>query len=266
MQIQNGAACPAAAKRIVVKVGTSTLTHENGKLNIRRVELLTRVLSDLMNQGLEIVLVSSGAIGVGVGKMGLSARPDEVPQKQALAAVGQGQLMSIYDKFFSEYSQTCAQVLLTRDVIDSEERRENAINAFSTMFDYGIIPIVNENDVISTFEIQFGDNDTLSANVAKLVGAQLLIILSDIDGLFDQNPKDNPDAKVIPIVTKITDEIVALAGGAGGNLGTGGMVTKIKAAEIATQSGINMIIANGSKVEELYKIFEGKYVGTLFTV
>jgi len=264
--MQNGVAIPAAAKRIVVKVGTSTLTHETGKLNIRRVEMLTRVLSDLANSGLEIVLVSSGAIGVGVGKMGLPERPSEVSQKQAMAAVGQGQLMSIYDKFFSEYSRTCAQVLLTRDVLDCDERRANAENAFSTMFEYGIIPIVNENDVISTFEIQFGDNDTLSANVATLVHADLLIILSDIDGLYDANPKDNPEAKVIPIVTKITDDIYAMAGDSKGKFGTGGMITKIKAAEIATQNGINMIIANGAKVEELYEIFEGKTIGTLFAV
>ncbi|MCL2837906.1 MAG: glutamate 5-kinase [Oscillospiraceae bacterium] len=252
-------------KRIVVKVGTSTLTHESGKLNLRRVEMLTRVLSDLMNQGLEIVLVTSGAIGVGVGKMGLSERPTEVPQKQAMAAVGQGQLMSIYDKFFSEYSQTCAQVLLTRDVLDDEDRRNNAINAFSTMFEYGIIPIVNENDVISTFEINFGDNDTLSAYVARLVSADLLIILSDIDGLYDKNPKENPDAMVIPVVYEITDKITSLAGDTSGKFGTGGMVTKIKAAEIATKYGINMIIANGSKLDELYDIFDGKSVGTLFT-
>jgi len=252
-------------KRIVVKVGTSTLTHESGKLNLRRVEMLTRVLSDLMNQGLEIVLVTSGAIGVGVGKMGLSERPTEVPQKQAMAAVGQGQLMSIYDKFFSEYSQTCAQVLLTRDVLEDEDRRNNAINAFSTMFEYGIIPIVNENDVISTFEINFGDNDTLSAYVARLVSADLLIILSDIDGLYDKNPKENPDAMVIPVVYEITDKITSLAGDTSGKFGTGGMVTKIKAAEIATKYGINMIIANGSKLDELYDIFDGKSVGTLFT-
>jgi len=252
-------------KRIVVKVGTSTLTHESGKLNLRRVEMLTRVLSDLMNQGLEIVLVTSGAIGVGVGKTGLPERPTEVPQKQAMAAVGQSQLMSIYDKFFSEYSQTCAQVLLTRDVLDDEDRRNNAINAFSTMFEYGIIPIVNENDVISTFEINFGDNDTLSAYVARLVSADLLIILSDIDGLYDKNPKDNPDAMVIPVVYEITDKISALAGDSSGKFGTGGMITKIKAAEIATKYGINMIIANGSKLDELYDIFDGKSVGTLFT-
>jgi glutamate 5-kinase len=182
--------------------------------------MLTRVLSDLANQGLEIVLVSSGAIGVGVGKMGLPSRPEEVSQKQAMAAVGQGQLMSIYDKFFSECSITCAQVLLTRDVLEDNERRANAENAFSTMFEYGIIPIVNENDVISTFEIRFGDNDTLSANVAKLVNAELLIILSDIDGLFDKNPKENPGAQVIPIVTKITDDIFEIAGDTKGKFGT----------------------------------------------
>jgi len=263
--MQKGVSNPGAAKRMVVKVGTSSLTHENGKLNIRRVELLARVLSDLSNQGLEIVLVSSGAIGVGVGKLGLAERPSETRQKQAMAAVGQGQLMSIYDKFFSEYSQTCAQVLLTRDVLDDEERRANAANAFATMFEYGIIPIVNENDVVSTFEIEFGDNDTLSAHVAKLVGAELLIILSDIDGLFDANPNENPQAKIIPIVTEITDEIIELGGGAIGKFSTGGMATKIKAAQIATSSGINMVIANGARVEELYEIFEGKTVGTLFT-
>jgi len=253
-------------KRIVIKVGTSTLTHDTGKLNIRRIEQLARVLCDLANQGLEIVLVSSGAIGVGVGKTGLTERPTEVRQKQAMAAVGQGQLMSIYDKFFSEYSHTVAQVLLTRDVLDDENRRQNAANAFATMFEYGIIPIVNENDTISTFEIEFGDNDTLSAHVAKLVEADLLIILSDIDGLFDKNPNENPDAKVIPVVYEITEKIVALGGGATSKFSTGGMATKIKAAEIATTAGINMIIANGANLENLYDIFEDKPVGTLFTV
>ena len=174
--------------------------------------------------------------------------------------------MSIYDKFFSEYSHTVAQVLLTRDVLDDENRRQNAANAFATMFEYGIIPIVNENDTISTFEIEFGDNDTLSAHVAKLVEADLLIILSDIDGLFDKNPNENPDAKVIPVVYEITEKIVALGGGATSKFSTGGMATKIKAAEIATTAGINMIIANGANLENLYDIFEDKPVGTLFTV
>ena len=251
-------------KKIVIKVGTSTLTHDSGKLNIRRVELLARVLSDLLNQGLQVILVSSGAIGVGVGKMGLSERPSQTRQKQAMAAVGQGQLLSIYDKFFSEYSQTCAQVLLNRDVFDDDARRKNAANAFSTMFEYGIIPIVNENDVISTDEIEFGDNDTLSAYVAKLVGAELLVILSDIDGLFDKNPKNNPDAKVIPIVDEITDEIIAAGSDAIGKFSTGGMITKIRAAQIATASGIDMIIANGANIEALYDIMDGKSVGTLF--
>jgi len=253
-------------KRIVIKVGTSTLTHDTGKLNIRQIEQLARVLCDLANQGLEIVLVSSGAIGVGVGKTGLTERPTEVRQKQAMAAVGQGQLMSIYDKFFSEYSHTVAQVLLTRDVLDADDRRQNAANAFATMFEYGIIPIVNENDTISTFEIEFGDNDTLSAHVAKLVEADLLIILSDIDGLFDKNPNEHPDAKVIPVVYEITEKIIALGGGATSKFSTGGMATKIKAAEIATTAGINMIIANGANLENLYDIFEDKPVGTLFTV
>jgi len=258
------------ARRIVVKVGTSTLTRENGKLNIRRVEQLVRALSDLMNGDKQIVLVTSGAIGVGMGKIGLDERPKETPKKQALAAIGQGQLMSIYDRLFSEYGCTCAQVLLTRDVLSDETRRVNALNTFNTMFDYKVIPIVNENDVISTDEIEFGDNDTLSAYVARLVDAELLIILSDIDGLYDKNPREHAGAKIIPVVAEVNDDIMALAGGntgspgGAGKFGTGGMITKIKAAEIATAAGINMIIANGENPERLYEIFEGKQVGTLF--
>ena len=256
---------PKDAKRLVVKVGTSTLTHGTGKLNLHRIEALVRVLSDLMNSGRELVLVSSGAVGAGVGKLGLAERPSETRKKQALAAIGQSSLMSIYDKFFGEYGHATAQVLLTKDVFEDERRREIAESTFSTMFEYGVIPIVNENDVISIEEIElaFGENDSLAAHVAKLVGARLLVILSDIDGLYDRNPND-PEAKVIPVVDRITGEVESLAGGAGTTRGTGGMATKIKAAKIVTGAGINMIIANGAHPEKLYGIFEGEQVGTLF--
>ena len=206
------------AKTVVVKIGTSTLTYENGKLNLRRIEYLCRTLSDLQNSGRRIVLVSSGAIGVGVGKLGLARRPDETAKKQALAAVGQCELMFIYDKFFGEYHQNVAQVLLTADVTARENSRTNVVNTFSELLSMGIIPIVNENDTVAVDELEgrnFGDNDTLSAIVASLVGADALVILTDIDGLYDKNPKTCPDAKRIPLVRAITDEVRAMAGGAG---------------------------------------------------
>ncbi len=251
-------------KRIVVKVGTSSLTYETGKINIKKIEGLVRVISDLRNRGLEIVLVSSGAVGAGVGKLNLPDRPSETRKKQALAAIGQASLVSIYDRFFSEYGHCTAQVLLTKFILDDDERRQNTKNTFETMFDYGVIPIVNENDVISTYELEFGDNDTLSAYIAELVEAQLLVILSDIDGLFDSNPAENPDATLISVVEDINDGILSVAGGAGSRRGTGGMLTKLKAAEIVTPLGIDMVITNGSTPEKLYDIFEGLAVGTLF--
>lgn len=255
------------AKTVVVKIGTSTLTYENGKLNLRRIEYLCRTLSDLQNSGRRIVLVSSGAIGVGVGKLGLARRPDETAKKQALAAVGQCELMFIYDKFFGEYHQNVAQVLLTADVTARENSRTNVVNTFSELLSMGIIPIVNENDTVAVDEIEgrnFGDNDTLSAIVASLVGADALVILTDIDGLYDKNPKTCPDAKRIPLVRAITDEVRAMAGGAGSSRGTGGMATKIRAAQVAAESHIPTVILAGDDPENLYRVFEGEDIGTVF--
>ena len=251
-------------KRAVIKVGTSTLTYEGGRLNIRRIEKLVKTISDIRNSGIEVVLVSSGAIGVGMGKAGITKRPDCPREKQALAAIGQCELMNFYGNMFENYSHTVAQILLTKDVVDKEEMRTNAKNTFEMLFALNAIPIVNENDTVSTEQIEFGDNDTLSAIVAELVGADLLILLSDIDGLYDKDPHKNDDAKIIDIVDKIDDNIKALAGGTGTSRGTGGMVTKITAAEIATKAGVDMIIANGSEPLVLYDIFDGKKVGTLF--
>ena len=251
--------------RIVIKVGTSSLTHETGKINIRKIEHLVRVISDLRNKGIEVVLVSSGAVGAGVGKLNLDKKPSDTQSKQALAAIGQATLVSIYDKFFSEYGHNTAQVLLTKFILDEEHHRTNTKNTFNKMFEYGVIPIVNENDVISTYELEFGDNDTLSAYIAQLVDAQLLVLLSDIDGFYNSNPAENPDAEVIPVIEKIDESILALAGDAGSSRGTGGMHTKLKAAEIVTKSGIDMIISNGATPEKIYDILEGKSVGTLFT-
>ena len=255
------------AKTVVVKIGTSTLTYENGKLNLRRIEYLCRTLSDLQNSGRRIVLVSSGAIGVGVGKLGLARRPDETAKKQALAAVGQCELMFIYDKFFGEYHQNVAQVLLTADVTARENSRTNVVNTFSELLSMGIIPIVNENDTVAVDELEgrnFGDNDTLSAIVASLVGADALVILTDIDGLYDSDPRKNPQAKLISHVPVITSKVRKMAGGAGSSLGTGGMATKITAAELCMDAGIPMMVANGDKQGLLYDIVDGKEVGTLF--
>ncbi len=251
-------------KRIVIKVGTSSLTYETGKINIKKLERLVRVISDLRNRGIEVALVSSGAVGAGVGKLNLSEKPEDTRSKQALAAIGQATLVSIYDKFFSEYGHSTAQVLLTKFILDEEIRYINTKNTFETMFEYGVIPIINENDVISTYELEFGDNDTLSAYIAELIDAQLLIILSDIDGFYNDNPSENPDAEIIPVIEKIDESIIALAGGAGSRRGTGGMKTKLKAAGIVNNAGIDMIITNGATPEKIYDIFEGKEVGTLF--
>ncbi len=250
-------------KRVVVKVGTSTLTHETGKINLRRLENLVRVLSDLMNMGMEVILVSSGAIGVGVGKLGLSEKPRDTRQKQALAAIGQASLMSIYEKYFKEYGYNTGQVLLTKFILEDELRYISAKNAFETMIGYRVVPIVNENDVISTYEIEFGDNDTLSAYVARLVSADLLVIMSDIDGFYDGDPA-RPESRVISVVDEITDEIRNCAGGVGSRRGTGGMRTKLKAAELAGQDGIDMVITNGNQPDNLYGIVQGEAIGTLF--
>ena len=252
------------AEKVVVKVGTSTLTYDNGKLNIRRIETLTRVLSDLKNRGKDVILVSSGAVGVGVSKLGLAERPRDTIGKQAAAAVGQCELMNIYGKLFAEYGYTVAQVLLTKDVVDHAKREENAKNAFERLEKLGVIPIVNENDTVSVEEIEFGDNDTLSAIVAVMTDADVLVLLSDIDGLYDSDPHKNSDAKLIKIVDGVDDNIRSMAGGSAGSLGTGGMLTKIHAAEIATEAGIHMIVTNGEKPDVLYDIFDGTVDGTVF--
>lgn len=252
---------------VVVKVGTSTLTYENGKMNLRRLEDLCRTLADLQNSGKKIVLVSSGAIGVGVGKLGLLKRPEETAARQAAAAVGQCELMFLYDKFFGEYNQVVAQVLLTADVTSQEKSRKNVQNTFQQLLEMNVIPIVNENDTVETSELEgknFGDNDTLSAIVAQVVGASQLVILTDIDGLYEEDPKKNPKARLIHRVEKITPEIEALAGGAGSNRGTGGMATKVKAAKLAGQEGISCAILNGNRAGNLYDLLAGKEIGTVF--
>ena len=249
---------------IVVKVGTSTLTYDGGGINIRRVEKLVKVLADIKNSGKKIILVSSGAIGIGMGKLGITKRPECTRDKQALAAIGQCELMNYYSRLFGQYNHNVAQILLTKDVVSDPVRNENAANTFEKLIDLGIVPIVNENDTVSTEQIEFGDNDTLSATVACLAKAKLLIILSDIDGLYDSDPRENPDAKLISQVDTIDASIEALAGGAGTSRGTGGMITKIHAAQAANDAGIDMIIANGADPDILYDIADGKSVGTLF--
>lgn len=253
---------PTEAGRVVVKVGTSTLAHPTGLLNIQRTERLVKVLSDLKNAGKEIIIVTSGAIGVGMGKAGLKQRPSDTPRKQACAAIGQCELMYCYDKYFSEYNHAVAQVLLTRDVVDSPVRKQNVINTFRSLLQFGVIPIINENDTVAVEEIEFGDNDTLSAIVAGLTGADLLVILSDIDGVYDQNPRTHPEARLIPRIPAITEEVRALAGDKGSGLGTGGMITKFSAAQIALENGIPVVIMNGSAPERLYDLFDGRQVGT----
>lgn len=239
-------------KRVVVKLGSSTLTHRTGRLNIRRVEQLVKNLADLQNAGHELIIVSSGSIALGVAKLGLMERPKDTPMKQACAAVGQCELMYLYDKLFSDYGLTVAQVLLTKYIL-LEDRRVNVQNAIEKIIEQGVIPIVNENDTVAIdeLELEVGENDSLAATVASIVHADLLIIMSDIDGLYDSDPRKNPDAKLIPVVEEITDEIKELAGGAGTKLGTGGMITKINAAEIAVNSGMDMIIINGKNPDIL---------------
>ena len=240
------------------------MAHPTGKMNIRLIEELVKVISDLKNQGHEIVLVSSGAIGMGFGKLGMSARPHDMESKQAAAAVGQCELMYVYDKLFSEYGHTVAQILLTREDIESPTRHVNFRNTLFRLMQFGALPIVNENDTIATEEIAVGDNDTLSAVVACSAQADLLILLTDIDGLYTANPHTDETAKLIPLVEEITPETEALAGNSDSSLGTGGMITKIKAAKTATEHGIDMVIANGKKPSVLYDVLEGKKVGTLF--
>lgn len=255
------------SRRIVVKVGTSTLTYENGRVNLRRLEMLCKVLSDLHNSGKQVILVSSGAIGIGVGKLKLPERPSETRYKQALAAVGQCELMFLYDKFFGEYNNSVAQILLTKNVVVNDHSRQNVVNTFQTLLEMGIIPIVNENDTVAIDELvgsNFGDNDNLSAIVADLVAADLLIILTDIDGLYDSDPRKNPDANKISVVEHIDDNIREMAGGSGSNRGTGGMATKITAAAAATSAGINCCVMSGNDPENIYRLIDGEPIGTMF--
>ena len=253
-------------KRIVIKLGTSTLAHKTGKLNIRRMTNLVRVISDLHNSGREIIMVSSGAVGLGAGKLGLPEKPKDTKTKQAVAAIGQCELMHVYDDMFAKYSVTVAQILLTKTIINNPNHCENFMNTVEKLVSMDVIPIVNENDTIAIdeLELEIGENDSLSALVAELSRTDLLLILSDIDALYDDDPRINPNAKPIPLVEKITPEIEAVAGGAGTSLGTGGMSTKITAAKIATNAGIDMIIMNGKDPEKLYDLFEDKEIGTLF--
>ena len=250
--------------RIVVKVGTSTLAHATGRLNIRHVEELVKVLSDLKNAGHQVILVSSGAIGMGVGKLNLPGKPSDMPTKQAAAAVGQCELMYTYDKLSLQYNHTVAQVLLTGEDVDHPERRENFENTMERLLELGALPVINENDTIATAEIKVGDNDTLGAIVACCTKADLLVLLSDIEGLYTADPRKDPNAKLIPTVEEVTPEIEALAGGVGSSLGTGGMATKLRAAKMVTAQGCDMVITNGEHPERLYDIAEGKDVGTRF--
>ena len=257
-------------KRIVIKIGSSSLTHsETGRLNLRKLEVLARELSDLRNQGKDVILVSSGAIATGVAALGMPEKPTELKGKQACAAVGQARLMMIYQKLFSEYNQLSAQILMTKNTMVNNVNRKNAQNTFDELLSLGVIPIVNENDSISTYELQnlekFGDNDTLSAMVAALVRADLLILLSDIDGLFTDDPNTNPDAKFIDVVENLDDNLLNMGKGTSGSkVGTGGMATKLTAAQIASAAGVDMVIANGADFHIIHKITEGRKYGTLF--
>ena len=253
--------------RIVVKVGSSTLTHASGALNLRRIETLVRVLSDLKNSGKQVVLVSSGAVSAGVAKAGIRRSPDNIGQKQALAAIGQSELMKIYDRFFSDFGHTVSQILLTRDVLDNPHRRSLAESTFENLLTMGCVPIVNENDPVSTDELtKFGGNDILSAYVAEVCHADILINLSDVDGLFDKDPRAFADAILVSRVESVTDEMIESAGGAGTDRGTGGMTAKLKAAKISTDAGVPMFIMNGENPEILYTLLDGGVVGTYFPV
>lgn len=253
-------------KRVVVKIGSSSIHHEEtGKLNFTKLEKLVRELCDIRNQGIDVCLVSSGAIAVGRQVMGFKERPSDISTKQACAAVGQARLMMTYQKMFAEYHQTVGQVLMTKGTMLDNVSRKNAQNTFEELFHLGVIPIVNENDTVSTYEMRFGDNDSLSAIVAALTGADLLILLSDIDGLFTDDPRRNADARLIRVVEDLDENIISMAkGSTGSNVGTGGMETKLIAAQIATRSGADMIIANGEDIGILHRIFGGGFVGTLF--
>ena len=251
--------------RIVIKIGTSTLAHPTGHLNIRLVEQLCKVISDIKNAGHQVIMVSSGAIGMGVGKLGLRSRPVDIPTKQAAAAVGQCELMYTYDKLFSEYNHTVAQLLITGDDVASSTRHQNFRNTLHRLLELEAIPIINENDTVATEEIVIGDNDTLAAIVAESIEADVLVLLSDIDGLYTADPHKNPDAKLLSFVPAITDEIRALGGGSAGSQGTGGMATKLHAAEICLNAGCDMVITNGKRPDDLYDILSGKAVGTTFS-
>jgi len=251
--------------RIVIKIGTSTLTHSTGHLNIRRVEELCKIISDIKNAGHQVIVVSSGAIGMGVGKLGLQERPKDIPTKQAAAAVGQCELMYTYDKLFSEYNHTVAQLLITGDDVKNDLRHENFSNTLNRLLELGAIPIINENDTVSTDEIVIGDNDTLAAIVSESVKADTLVLLSDIDGLYTADPHTHPEATLIANITEIDDSILALAGGSSSKQGTGGMVTKLQAAKICLSCGCDMVIANGDDPTNLYRIVDGESVGTRFT-
>ncbi len=250
-------------KRYVIKVGTSTLTHKTGKVNIARMNKLVSVLADLHNMGHEIILVSSGAVGIGMGRLNLKKRPTQTKELQALAAIGQGELMFMYDKLFGEYDVVVSQLLFTFDVLENADSRAHLLDTFNQLLSYGAIPIVNENDSVSVEELLNGDNDCLSATVAALTDADMLIMFTDTDGLYDSNPSENENARLIELVERITPEIENLAGGAGSR-GTGGFSTKIKAAKIATEAGVPVVIANGAKPTKIYKIIDGESVGTKF--
>lgn len=253
-------------KRVIIKIGSSSLTHsQTGCLNLSKMERLVRSICDFRNRGLDVCLVSSGAIAVGRDAIGLKSKPEDISVKQACAAVGQGKLMMTYQKLFGEYNQTSGQILMTKNTIINPVSRENTMNTFEKLFEMGVVPIVNENDTVSTYEMQFGDNDTLSAIVASLTKADLLILLSDIDGLYSDDPHDNPDAELIREVNELDDSIMGMAkSSTGSDVGTGGMATKLTAAKIATYSGADMIIANGSNIDILYNIIDDNYIGTLF--
>ncbi|MBQ9880821.1 MAG: glutamate 5-kinase [Clostridia bacterium] len=250
--------------RIVFKVGTSTLTYENHKPNIRRLRALARVLSDLSNRGLDIALVTSGAIAVGVSKLGLEKRPEDTRSRQAASCIGQCELIYMYDKAFLEYGKNIGQLLMTRSDVENDERRTNLINAFEKMFSYGVIPVINENDGIAVEEIVFGDNDNLSATVAKLINADALVILSDIDGLYTADPRTDEDARLITDVRRVTEEMLDSAGSAGSTRGTGGMVTKLSAVKSAAEAGIDTVLMNGADPDDIYKLFDGHSIGTYF--
>ena len=252
------------ARRIVVKVGTSTLAHDTGMLNLYRIDHLLRELADLMNEGREIILVSSGAIAAGLSKLGLAKKPDSIPEKQAVAAIGQGVLMHIYEKFFAEYGKTIGQVLLTKENAVRHHQYRHSRDALLALLAMGAVPVINENDAVAVDEIKIGDNDNLSAMVATLVDADALIILSDIEGLYTANPATHPDARLIHEVEEITPEVIEMAGGAGSSLGTGGMATKLQAAQVAMSAGVNMVIASGSEEGALRRILQGEEVGTVF--